>query len=119
MNKTITLLAAISGIAMAYTAFADADDVRIDEHAIQRDIDAIAKDDLALQKDRATLREDRAAKAQDKANGDSAKQAVDSTRIGAVLTAIEEKKAERKIDREKLDHDEKELHEDKADAADQ
>jgi len=114
MNKTFTLLTVIVGIAIASPTLARSE-VQDDKQDIQRDIDAIYKDDIALQKDRETLRNDRAAKAADKANGDTVKQAADSARIGAVLTAIAEKKAERKVDREKLEHDEKELNEDKAD----
>lgn len=115
MKKSFVLLAAISGMAIT-PAFADDNAVRMDVHAIQRDIDAITKDDAALQKDRAALSKYREAKAQDIQNGDSGKQAVDSTKIGGVLTEIAEKKAERKIDRDKLDHDEAAMHEDKNDA---
>ena len=116
MHKAFTLLTAIAGIAIATPSFAD-NDVKDDKQDIQGDINAINKDDVALQQHRETLRNDRAAKAADKANGDTAKQAADSVRIGADLTAIAEKKAERKVYREKLEHDEKELNEDRVEAA--
>ena len=113
MNKTFTLLTALAGIALASPAFAEteAQDNRQD---IQADINAIHKDNIALKKDQDTLRRDRAAKAADKANDDNSKQAADSVRIGAVHTAIAEKTAERKADRERLEHDQKELNEDNA-----
>jgi len=113
MNKTFTLLVIIAGIATGAPAIADRG-AKDDAQDIQGDLNAINKDDVALQNDREKLRNDRAAKAADKVSGDTAKQAADSLRIGADLTAIAEKKAERKIAREKLDHDEKELHEDTA-----
>jgi len=111
MNKTFTLFTAIASITIATSAFAESA-IQDDKYDIQNAIDAISKDDMALQKDREALRNDRAAKAADKVSGDTAKQAADSIRIGADHTAIAEKKAERKIDRERLDHAEKELNED-------
>jgi len=113
MNKTFALLTAIAGITIAIPVFA-ASELQDDKMDIKGDVDAIYKIDLSLQKDREALRNDRAAKAADKVNGDTAKQAADSVRIGADLTAIAAKKGERKAYREKLEHDEKELNEDKA-----
>ena len=115
MNKTLTLFTTIAAITFASSAFAAAEAVQDDKDDIQGDINSIGQNDVDLQKHRHELRIDRAAKAADKVNGDTAKQAADSVRIGADLTAIAAKKLERKANREKLDHDEKELHEDSAD----
>jgi len=116
MTKIFTLLTTVAAIAFVSPAFAD-NAVQDDKQDIQADINAIHKDNVALKKDRDTLAKDRAAKAADKANDNTGKQAADSVRIGSVETAIKEKKAERKVDRESLEHAQKELVEDRARAA--
>ncbi len=115
MTKILTLLTTVAAIAFVSPAFAD-NEVQSDKQDIQADINAIHKDNAALQKDRDVLARDRAAKDADKVNDNTGKQMADSTRIGAVETAIAEKKAERKVDREILAHDQKELTEDRAKA---
>ena len=114
MTKTFTLLTTLAAIAFVSPALAN--EVQQDKLDIQADISAIHKDNIALKNDHHTLDRDRAAKAADKANDNNGKQAADSTRIGAVQSAIAEKEAERKVDREKLAHDQRELTEDRAKA---
>lgn len=75
-----------------------------DHQKIQADLDAIDKDNAALRKDYDALEKDRGEKADAKANGDYGKQAGNSLEIGADKTAIQEKKAEKKVDEKILEH---------------
>jgi len=111
MNKIITL-AVISTLAIASIAHAQTQN----EEAIKADVQALDKDNAALAKDQKTLEKDRAAKADDKANGDTGKQAEDSVKIGAVKTAIEEKKVEKDADEKILAHHKEEMKKDDASA---
>ena len=102
MKKTLVVAAILFSIAVPAVAesYVDkADDVHSDTLAIQ-------KDNTALAYDKQNLKHNRAAKAVDKINGDSSQQAIDSAKIGANQTAIEEKKTEKNVDKRVLNHDE-------------
>jgi len=111
MKKFSTLIL-IGAFSAASPAFADS--VQEDRQDLQADINAIHKDNEALRKDLDKLDKDRAAKSIDKANNNYGKQAGDSVAIGADKTAINEKKAEKKVDQKILEHHKKELNEDNA-----
>jgi len=104
MKKFLTLAligaAVISSPVYAQTA---------NDENVKSDVHALDKDNAALAKDHDALANDRAAKAQDKVNGDSTKQAEDSVKIGAVKTAIAEKKAEKGVDKKILRHHKKKM----------
>lgn len=72
---------------------------------VQSDANAIHKDNAAIANDQANLQKNRMAKQVDKINGDSGKQAIDSTKIGANQAAISEKKSEKDVDQRILTHD--------------
>ena len=78
---------------------------------VNSDVNAIAKDNASIAKHKKKLSKHRASKAANKAAGNRGQQAVDSVKIGADKTAIEEKHLEKKADEKMLDHHEKELNE--------
>lgn len=94
----------LSGAALAETTKAD----------VAADVKAIHKDNAAIEKQEDNLDTNRAEKAEAKANGDVLKQASESVQIGANKTAITAKKAEKHVDKKILEHDKKEMEEDKA-----
>jgi hypothetical protein len=98
--KKFIAIALIGAFAVAHPAFAQSQN----DEAIKADVQALDKDNAALEKDKDTLAKDRAAKAVDTANHESGKQAVDSVKIGAVDTAIAEKKIEKSVDEKILAH---------------
>jgi hypothetical protein len=109
MKKIITI-ALIGAFVVAHPVLAQTPN----EEAIKADVQALDKDNAALAKDQKILAKDRAAKATDKANDDNGKQAVDSIKIGAVETAIGEKKAEKATDEKILAHHKDEMKKDDA-----
>lgn len=109
MKKIITI-ALIGAFAISHPAFAQSQN---DEN-VKADVQALDKDNKALDKDQNTLAKDRAAKAADKINDNSGKQAVDSVKIGAVQSAIGEKKVEKDADEKILTHDKNETKKDDA-----
>ncbi len=73
---------------------------------VQSDAAAIHKDNVAIGHDETNLAVNRAKKARAKANGDTTEQALDSVKIGANRSAISEKKTEKDVDRNIMNHDE-------------
>jgi len=111
--KKIIAITLVSIVAMTGAVYAQS----VTDEKVKADVQALDKDNAALAKDRQVLATDRAAKADDKANDDSGKQAVDSMKIGAVKTTIEEKKTERDIDKKILAHDKAEMNKNDANSA--
>ena len=103
--KNAIILAVIGTFTLATPVYAQS----ANDEKIKADVQALDKDNLALKKDQVILDRDRAAKAADKASGNTGKQAVDSVKIGAVQTAIEEKKLEKEIDEKILEHHKNEM----------
>lgn len=103
MKKAAVLTLAVL-LGFAVPAFADTALEKADD--ISSDAGAIHKDNAAISHDQSNLAANRAAKARHKANGDWGNQAVDSVKIGANKSAISEKKTEKDVDHEILEHHE-------------
>ena len=101
--KKAMLLAACGLIGLAMPAFAETDSDKLQD--IRNDDAAIHKDNAAIQNDQSNLDTNRAAKASAKANGKLGSQAVNSVKIGANKAAISEKKTEKDIDKDTMEHD--------------
>jgi hypothetical protein len=104
-KSALTILIGVIAIASP----AAADTVQENSQKIQADIDAIHKDNDALRNDLDQLEKDRNTKLSAKATGDYGKQAAASVAIGADKVAIDEKKAEKSVDKSILKHHQNEL----------
>jgi hypothetical protein len=113
MKKIAMALAA--GLLFASQAHAQAtNEIQQDAQDVKADAGAVHKDNRALAKDQAKLKEQRARKAAAKAAGEHAEQAKQSLAIGGTQTEIGEKKAEKNIDQNILQHHENEMNRDES-----
>ena len=101
--KKILLLSTCALIGFSLPAFAETDSEKLQD--IRNDSGAVHKDDAAIAHDNDNLAANRAAKAKDKANGNWGSQAVDSAKIGGNQAAVSEKKSEKDVDQNIMQHD--------------
>ena len=109
--KNPFIIAVAGAIMLSGAAFAETSQADIDA-----DKGAIAKDNAAIAKQKSNIAVNRVEKKAAKVKGNPADQASQSVQIGANKAAIDEKTAEKNVDTKILQHDEKEMQEDKMDS---
>ncbi len=106
--KKALIIAFAGAVTLSGAAFADTT-----SSDIAADKGAIAKDNKAIAKQQGNIAVNRAEKEDAKESGNVLDQASQSVQIGANKAAIEEKKAEKSVDKKILDHHADEMNENK------